>query len=147
MQIINTLEKKQQPRESDSILYNPQLRNNSDNDILQIGSTALQQQQQLLINTPLQQEIMNSRDQAIDSIESTIQELGQIYQHFALLLSSQRETVQRIDENIMDSEMNVIGAHEQLVKYYQGISGNRWLMLKVMSVLVFFFLIFVAFMK
>ncbi len=92
-------------------------------------------------------EIIQSREQAIQSIESTIAELGQVYQHFALLLAGQRESIQRIGENVEDTEMNVVGAHSQLVKYLDNISSNRWLMLKVLSVVVFFFMVFVVFMK
>ncbi|KAJ3415606.1 cis-Golgi t-SNARE syntaxin [Chytridiales sp. JEL 0842] len=88
-------------------------------------------------------EYIESRAQAIESIESTIAELGQIYQHFAQILAGQREMVQRIDDNIVDVEMNVTGAHDQLLKYFQNMSSNRWLMIKVFAVLVVFFLLFV----
>ncbi|RKO94426.1 t-SNARE [Blyttiomyces helicus] len=88
-------------------------------------------------------EIIESRSQAIESIESTIAELGQIYQNFATMIASQREMVQRIDENVLDVEVNVTGAHTQLLKYYQNISSNRWLMVKVFSVILVFFLMFV----
>jgi syntaxin 5 len=91
-------------------------------------------------------EVIESRSQAIESIESTIAELGQIYQHFAQLISTQRESIQRIDDNIVDTEMNVLGAHNQLLQYYESISSNRWLMAKMFAVLIFFFVIFVVFM-
>lgn len=42
--------------------------------------------------------------------------------------------------------MNVEAAHGELVKYLQNVSSNRWLMLKVFGVLIFFFLFFVIFM-
>ncbi|TPX39159.1 hypothetical protein SeLEV6574_g07403 [Synchytrium endobioticum] len=88
-------------------------------------------------------EYIESRSQAIESIESTIAELGQIYQNFATMLAGQREMVQRIDDNVQDVEMNVEGAHGQLIKYYQSISSNRWLMIRVFAVLVVFFLVFI----
>jgi syntaxin 5 len=101
-------------------------------------------QQQITSSVNL--EVIESRSQAIESIESTIAELGQIYQHFAQLISSQREAIQRIDDNIVDTEMNVLGAHNQLLQYYESISSNRWLMAKIFAVLIFFFVIFVVFM-
>ncbi|KAL2912031.1 Integral membrane protein SED5 [Polyrhizophydium stewartii] len=110
------------------------------------GQQQQQQQQQQMLMTPnevAQSEYLESRSQAIESIESTIVELGQIYQNFATLLASQREAVQRIDDNIQDVNMNVEGAHTQLVKYYQNISNNRALMLKVFGAVIFFFLLFV----
>lgn len=67
----------------------------------------------------------------------------QIYSNFMTVLAGQRETVQRIDENIQDVELNVEGAHNQLLKYYQGLTSNRWLMIKIFVVLIFFFLLFV----
>lgn len=112
------------------------------NSIIGGGS---QQQQQLLAN-PIHTDYLESRSQAIDSIESTIAELGQIYQHFAQVLAGQRETVQRIDDNIADVEMNVTGAQNQLMKYYNNISNNRWLILKVLGIVMIFFLIFVMFL-
>ena len=51
----------------------------------------------------------------------------------------------RIDENMDDSLSNVEGAQSQLLKYYNSISSNRWLMLKIFMVLITFLLIFVFF--
>ncbi|KNC99255.1 t-SNARE syntaxin [Spizellomyces punctatus DAOM BR117] len=108
------------------------------------GNGGLLQQQQLVpTSSTVNMEIIESRSQAIESIEATIAELGQIYQNFASMVASQREQVQRIDENVLDIEMNVEGAHSQLITFYQNISSNRWLMIKVFAVLLVFFLIFV----
>jgi len=115
------------------------------NDSLGLGSIIGGEQQQLLAN-PVHTEYLESRSQAIDSIESTIAELGQIYQHFAQILAGQRETVQRIDDNIADVEMNVEGAQTQLMKYYNNISNNRWLIIKALGIVLIFFLIFVMFL-
>ncbi|KAJ3040026.1 cis-Golgi t-SNARE syntaxin, partial [Rhizophlyctis rosea] len=97
-------------------------------------SSSLNPQSQLQLSRPqsaaLTMDLIESRSQAIESIEATIAELGQIYQHVAQMVASQREQVQRIDENILDVETNVIGAHSELMKYYQNISSNRWLMMK-----------------
>ncbi|KAL6621889.1 t-SNARE [Neocallimastix californiae] len=115
------------------------------NGSLGLGNIIGGEQQQLLAN-PVHTEYLESRSQAIDSIESTIAELGQIYQHFAQILAGQRETVQRIDDNIADVEMNVEGAQTQLMKYYNNISNNRWLILKALGIVLIFFLIFVMFL-
>ncbi|KAI8821865.1 t-SNARE [Fimicolochytrium jonesii] len=133
-----------------SPLYNPSRRpttpSNGDGAVIIDLSSNQQLQQQSLIPAPsstLNMELIESRSQAIESIESTIAELGQIYQNFASMVATQREMVQRIDENVLDIEMNVEGAHSQLLKYYQGISSNRWLMMKVFAVLIVFFMMFV----
>ena len=47
--------------------------------------------------------------------------------------------VRRIDEDINDVEMNVGGAHDQLLQYYQGITNNRGLMVKSFAVVLVFF--------
>lgn len=54
------------------------------------------------------------------------------------MVAEQRETVQRIDADVMDISSNVGGAQRELLKYYASISSNRWLMLKVFGVLIVF---------
>lgn len=81
---------------------------------------------------------IQSRSTAIESIESTISELGQIFTQLAQMVAEQRETVQRIDADTVDIASNVSGAQRELLKYYASISSNRWLMLKVFGVLIVF---------
>ncbi|TPX67163.1 hypothetical protein CcCBS67573_g07585 [Chytriomyces confervae] len=104
------------------------------------------QQQQLVQgnNNAATMEYIESRGQAIESIESTIAELGQIYSQFTQILSQQREMVQRIDVNVMDTEVNVSNAHGELAKYLERLQGNRWLMIQVFGILVVFFMLFVV---
>lgn len=40
--------------------------------------------------------------------------------------------------------MNVEAAHNELLKYYQSVSSNRGLMLKILGVLIVFFILFVV---
>lgn len=44
-----------------------------------------------------------------------------------------------------DTELNVEGAHMEILKYFQSVSSNRWLMVKIFLILVVFFIIFVVF--
>jgi hypothetical protein len=85
-----------------------------------------------------QDSYIQSRSTAIESIESTIAELGQIFTQLATMVAEQRETVQRIDADTIDIASNVSGAQRELLKYYASISSNRWLMLKVFGVLIVF---------
>lgn len=85
-----------------------------------------------------QDSYIQSRSTAIESIESTIAELGQIFTQLAHMVAEQRETVQRIDADTIDIASNVSGAQRELLKYYASISSNRWLMLKVFGVLIVF---------
>jgi len=90
-----------------------------------------------------QDNYIQSRSTAIESIESTIAELGSIFSQLANMVAEQRETVQRIDADTMDIASNVSGAQKELLKYYASISNNRWLMMKVFGVLIVFFLLFI----
>jgi len=109
------------------------------------GSYPYAQQQQQLYE-PYSQSYLDSRSSAIDAIEATMAELGQIYQNFTHILAGQRETVQRIDDDILNVDMNVTGAQDYLMKYYKSISSNRWLIIKILIVVLVFFFIFVVFL-
>lgn len=52
----------------------------------------------------------------------------------------------RIDSNTDDAVMNVEAAHSEILKYFQSVTSNRWLMIKIFAVLILFFIIFVVFM-
>jgi len=52
----------------------------------------------------------------------------------------------RIDSNVDSSYLNIEAAHTELVKYFQSVTSNRWLMIKIFGVLIIFFIIFVVFM-
>ncbi|KAG2182799.1 hypothetical protein INT44_005779 [Umbelopsis vinacea] len=118
-------------------------------DTLSLGIPMLTAQQQQEQQQALMQEndrYIESRSTAIESIESTIAELGTIFQQLATMVAEQRETVQRIEQNTEDIESNIIGANNQLLKYYKSVSSNRWLMIKIFVTIVFFFLLFTLIM-
>ncbi|KAG5518847.1 hypothetical protein PMAC_002378 [Pneumocystis sp. 'macacae'] len=77
-----------------------------------------------------QKSYIDSRSSAIQNIESTIHELGSIFSQLAQMVAEQRETVQRISANTDDVISSVSSAQQELLKYYQKISNNKWLMLK-----------------
>lgn len=87
-----------------------------------------------------------SRSGAMETIESSISELGQIFSQLAHLVAEQGESIMRIDSNVEETSMNVDSAHSELVKYFHSISQNRWLMIKVFGVLIVFFIVFVLFL-
>merc|ERR1719479_403912 len=87
-----------------------------------------------------------SRADAMHTIESTIVDLGGIFTQLAHMLKEQEEMVQRIDSNVEDTALNVDMGHNEILKYFQSVTSNRWLMVKIFGVLIFFFLIFVIFM-
>ncbi|XP_019189934.1 PREDICTED: syntaxin-32-like isoform X2 [Ipomoea nil] len=104
-----------------------------------------QQQQQQQQMVPLQDTYMQSRAEALQNVEATIHELGSIFNQLATLVSQQGEIAIRIDENMDDTLANVEGAQGALLKYLNSISSNRWLMIKIFFVLIFFLMIFLFF--
>ncbi|CAJ1058742.1 Syntaxin 5A isoform 3 [Xyrichtys novacula] len=92
-----------------------------------------------------QDSYIQSRADTMQNIESTIVELGSIFQQLANMIKIQEETIHRIDANVEDTQLNVDAAHTEILKYFQSVSSNRWLMIKIFLVLVIFFIIFVVF--
>lgn len=78
-------------------------------------------------------------------VESTIVELGSIFQQLAHMVHEQGEMAQRIDENVEDTLANVDAGQTQLLKYLNAISSNRFLAMKVFAVLLFFLIFFIVF--
>lgn len=109
------------------------------------GGYSNQQQQQVMLYDESDQYVQE-RAETMQNIESTIVELGGIFQQLAHMVKEQEEMVERIDSNVQDAELNIEGAHTEILKYFQSVSKNRWLMVKIFGVLIFFFLFFVMFM-
>lgn len=101
------------------------------------------QTKQLLMMEDQSQQYLQQRNRAVETIESTINEVGNLFQQLATMVSEQGETIQRIDENVEDINLNINGAQRELLKYYNTISSNRWLFLKIFGVLIVFFLLWV----
>lgn len=101
-----------------------------------------QQQQQMV---PVQDTYMQSRAEALQNVESTIHELSNIFTQLATMVSQQGEIAIRIDENMEETLGNVEGAQNQLVRYLNSISSNRWLMIKIFFVLIVFLMFFLFF--
>eukprot|EP00877_Chromochloris_zofingiensis_P008633 jgi/Chrzof1/4022/Cz13g17160.t1 len=101
----------------------------------------MMQQQQM----QQQDSYLSSRAEALHNVEATIVELGGIFTQLAEMVQAQGEMTQRIDENIDETLSNVDSAKAQLLKYLNTISNNRWLLLKVLFVLLVFMVIFVVF--
>ena len=101
------------------------------------------QTQQLMLLEEQDNRYVQERSQAVDAIESTINEVGGLFQQLATMVQEQGEVIQRIDDNIEDVSLNIGGAQRELMKYYKSVSSNRWLMLKVFGILIVFFLLWV----
>lgn len=94
---------------------------------------------------PRQENIYQSRTNALQNVESTITELSGIFTHLATMVAQQGELAIRIDDNMDESLANVEGASNALLKYLNKISSNRWLMIKLFLILILFLVIFIVF--
>lgn len=101
------------------------------------------QNQQLMLLEEQNNQYIQERSNAVDAIESTINEVGGLFQQLATMVQEQGEVIQRIDNNVEDVSLNITGAQRELMKYYHNVSSNRWLMLKIFGVLIVFFLLWV----
>lgn len=101
-------------------------------------------QQMQLINK--KESFIQDRANTMQNIETTIVELGSIFQQLAHMVKEQEETVHRIDANVEDTQLNVDLAHSEILKYFQSVSNNRWLLIKIFLILIIFFFIFVVFL-
>ncbi|NXF13506.1 STX5 protein, partial [Smithornis capensis] len=93
-----------------------------------------------------QDSYIQSRADTMHNIESTIVELGSIFQQLAHMVKEQEETIQRIDSSVEDAQLNVEAAHGEILKYFQSVTSNRWLMVKIFLILIVFFIVFVVFL-
>ncbi|CAH1159606.1 unnamed protein product [Phaedon cochleariae] len=132
------------PTSTGSILLQDQ-----DQVSIDLESTALIPKQQNQMQAALMYDetdnYLHSRAETMQNIESTIVELGGIFQQLAHMVKEQEEMVERIDTNVQDAGMNIDAAHAQIVKYFKSVSSNRWLIIKIFGVLIFFFIFFVVF--
>jgi len=110
-----------------------------------MSSPQQQQQQQSLQLVEQQDNYITDRANTMENIETTIVELGDIFQQLATMVKEQEEQVLRIDSNVEESDLNITSAHNEILNYFQGISSNRWLMMKIFLVLIAFFIVFVVF--
>lgn len=114
------------------------------------GSSALSraggasaQQLMMLEEGAQSNEYIQARSSAIENIERTMTELGGIFTQLAQMVSEQGEQIQRIDADTDAVVENVEGAQRELLKYWNRMSGNRWLVAKMFGVLMIFFLLWV----
>lgn len=105
-----------------------------------------QQQSQQMIMYDESNNYVQERAETMQNIESTIVELGGIFQQLAHMVKEQEEMVERIDTNVQDAELNIEAAHGEILKYFQSVTKNRWLMIKIFGVLILFFIFFVVFL-
>jgi syntaxin 5 len=126
--------------------YNPYLVAESAN-LLETGGRGLAPEQQLLLAPPnATQQYYEAREVAVNEVEKTIGELGQIFQRLASMISEQQSLVERVDEDVEAAVSNADRARELLLKTYENVSSNRALYTKVFAILFLFIIFFILFL-
>ena len=85
------------------------------------------------------------RGESIQEIQTTIEQLGELFKKLKLLIHSQSELVERIDDNVTDAEEHFTMSMETLTKSLEDLNSNRPLVMKLGVVLFMFLLLFVIF--
>ncbi|WBW70943.1 SNARE Sed5 [Schizosaccharomyces osmophilus] len=116
---------------------------NEDYLALNLGEGANTRYEQMALLENQTDVYSQQRMSSIESIESTISELGGIFSQLAQMVSEQRETVQRIDLYTDDIASNIGSAQREILKFYDKVSSNRALLFKVFGILIVFFLLWV----
>jgi syntaxin 5 len=88
----------------------------------------------------------SSRAVAVENVQKTIGELATMFQKMAVMVTAQEEMVMRIDHDIDDTKANMDAAQSHLLKYFQNISSNRLLIMKVFTILICFVVFFIIFL-
>eukprot|EP00731_Ephydatia_muelleri_P027738 Em0019g611a len=130
-------------KEEGSVLLSGGSMNGTSDVSIDMDSVQKQSQLQLIDQ---QDGYIQERADAMQNIHSTIVELGTIFRQLAEMVKEQEEQVMRIDANVSETEINVESAHTELLKYFKGVTSNRWLMIKIFLVVMVFFVIFVIFL-
>ncbi|XP_041000523.1 syntaxin-31 isoform X2 [Juglans microcarpa x Juglans regia] len=114
---------------------------------LAVDNTPSQQMEMSMLQqvVPRQENYTQSRAVALHNVESTISELSGIFTHLATMVAQQGELAIRIDDNMDESLANVEGARSALLRHLNQISSNRWLMIKIFAILIFFLVVFIFF--
>ncbi len=120
-------------------------REHKDHVAIELPGAASGSYQKLALMQETDTAYLQSRSNALQGVETTINELGRIYQQLARMIAEQGEVVERIDMNIETMHANVQRGQDQLLRYLRSVSSNRWLLVKIFSVLIVFVLLFVLF--
>lgn len=88
----------------------------------------------------------DAREQAVNEVEKTIGELGQLFKRLATMIQAQQELVERIDDDVETAVSNTDNAKNALMKAYESVSSNRGIYMKIGGILVVFILVFILFL-
>ncbi len=136
---------KGRPPPSSYHYYQQAARNNSSSVNLSINdnsSTASAYAVQEQIQQRRNERDTKSRLENANQVEAAISELGQMFGKMASLVSQQQEIVEKIEDDVESSLIQVEAGTEEIQKVFNIVQGNRGLILKIFALLIFFILFF-----
>lgn len=83
------------------------------------------------------------RADTMESIERTISGLASVFQQLSQMVKEQGEVIERIGDNVDKSSIDIERGHGELLKKYHSVISSRLFMVKILGVLMFFFVFFV----
>jgi SNARE domain len=89
------------------------------------------------------QDYLQSRADAMSTVESNIVELGTIFNKLAVMVSEHREMVQRVEDNTEETNSNINLSMSTLSDTLTNLRSNRALLMKLFSILVVFIIVFI----
>ncbi|OHT01933.1 Integral membrane protein sed5 [Tritrichomonas foetus] len=97
------------------------------------------------INNLSNQQLEEHRERydMVRNVEQSISEIVTMYQKLSEVVASQEFDIQRIDQNANETLDGLLKGTKQLEKFYEKTKHNRWLIMKIAAVLVFFALVFI----
>ena len=96
------------------------------------------QEQQMISN------YTESRAQAVETINTTMNELGTMFSQLMEMIEFQGQDIQRIDDDVSDIENNLSAGLTELQTTYNN-SSNKMLMMKIFGIFMAFMVIFILF--
>lgn len=79
--------------------------------------------------------------EALEQIEKTIVELGEMYKKLIEIVHMHEDLSIRIDENLQETLKWVDKGHGELLKANDAMAGNKWLIIKIFAILIFFIIL------
>jgi syntaxin 5 len=88
---------------------------------------------------------VETRANALQQVQSTIEELSQIFERVGMLVAQQGELISRIEDDVERTETHVLTVREQLERALEAVMSSKWLAAKLGVVALVFLILFLVF--
>jgi syntaxin 5 len=88
---------------------------------------------------------LQTRADAMSTVETNIVELGTIFQKLAGLVQEHKEMVQRVEDNVEEANVTILQSMHVLTDTLTNLRSNKALMMRLFAILVVFIITFIVF--